>query len=295
MPSSKRIPVQIISAFAEDNQGGNPAGVVLDADDLSTEQKQQIARKVGLSETAFISRSDSADYRIDFFTPNKQIAHCGHATIAAFSYLKQQGILTTEESSKETIDGNRQIKLTKELAFMEQTAPTYTEVKDQLESILTSLRLESSQLVTDLPVQVVNTGNAFLIIPVTSSQVLTQLSPDFDRIGEISEQLGLIGYYVFTTDTEREDLDATTRMFAPHYGIREESGTGMAAGPLACYLRDVAKIKKARFKIQQGKFMEKASKSLIIVDLDQQNDKINSLMVGGKGIVKEKITVELDD
>ena len=84
-----QIQVKIVNAFVEDNKGGNPAGIVLDADALTKEQKLYIASKVGLSETAFVSRSREADFKLDFFTPNRQIAHCGHATIATFSYLQQ--------------------------------------------------------------------------------------------------------------------------------------------------------------------------------------------------------------
>ena len=93
MDNSKIVTVQILNAFAENGTGGNPAGVVLNADDLSDKNKLEIAKKVGLSETAFVSKSNTEDFKLDFFTPNKQIAHCGHATVATFSYLRQIGTL----------------------------------------------------------------------------------------------------------------------------------------------------------------------------------------------------------
>jgi len=40
---------------------------------------QKIAALVGYSETAFIQKSHKADYKIRFFTPNKEIDLCGHA------------------------------------------------------------------------------------------------------------------------------------------------------------------------------------------------------------------------
>jgi len=86
-------------------------------------QKLKIAAKVGLSETAFVSSSKSADFKLDFFTPKRQIAHCGHATIATFSYLQQLGRIGKETTSKETIDGNRNIFIDGDMAFMEQLAP----------------------------------------------------------------------------------------------------------------------------------------------------------------------------
>jgi PhzF family phenazine biosynthesis protein len=64
-----KIDVQVVNAFIEGGQGGNPAGVVLDADHLTASQKQQIAAGVGLSETAFVSSSTAADFKLEFYTP----------------------------------------------------------------------------------------------------------------------------------------------------------------------------------------------------------------------------------
>src|SRR5688500_18227218 len=97
------VDVLIIHAFSIENSGGNPAGVVLHADELSSIQMQRIAKEIGYPETAFVSRSSLADFKLDFFTPTKQIPHCGHATIATFNYLKQTGVITKNDSSKETV------------------------------------------------------------------------------------------------------------------------------------------------------------------------------------------------
>jgi len=167
------------------------------------------------------------------------------------------------------------------------------DVEDREEQILKSLGLKKNQLAEESPIKLINTGNSFIIVPVKSSKELKNLKPDYAIINAISEELNLIGYYVFTNDTENKNLDATTRMFGPRYGILEESGTGMAAGPLSCYLYDILKIKKNIFKIQQGKFMEEPSKSLIIVDLTIEHDKIKSLMAGGKGILNDKMAFEI--
>lgn len=71
------IQVHVINAFDHQGAGGNPAGVVQDADRLSAAQRQLIAAGAGLSETAFVSRASAADFRLEFFTPTRQIAHCG--------------------------------------------------------------------------------------------------------------------------------------------------------------------------------------------------------------------------
>ncbi len=292
MDDQKKVTVQILNAFTENDQGGNPAGVVLDADALSHENKLAIAQKVGLSETAFVSSSKTADYKLDFYTPTKQIAHCGHATIATFSYLKQLGLLKGNSSSKETIDGNRKIEIQGDLAFMEQLAPKYVDPVERENDILNSLGLTKEDLRSNAPIQVVNTGNSFLLIPVKDVKTLEDITPHFDAIENISEVYDLIGYYVFTIDASAE-IDATTRMFAPRYGILEEAATGMAAGPLASYLFDVLQLKQTTFKIQQGKYMSPPSSSALEVQLHVENEHITGLMVGGKGVVANELNIEI--
>ena len=292
MDELKKVTVQILNAFTENDKGGNPAGVVLNADALSRENKLAIAKKVGLSETAFVSSSSTADFKLDFYTPTKQIAHCGHATIATFSYLKQMGLLKGKTSSKETIDGNRRIEIQGDLAFMEQLAPSYVDPSKEENEILKSLGLTKTDLLPNAPLKVVNTGNSFLLIAVKNAEVLQQITPDFDAIQNISDEFDLIGYYVFTTNSETA-YDVTTRMFAPRYGILEEAGTGMAAGPLASYLYDVLQIKKMSFQIQQGKYMSPPSPSAITVKLKLENDKITSLMAGGKGVLARQMVIEV--
>ena len=293
MDNSKKIEVQILNAFVDNNKGGNPAGVVLNADNLTNEQKLKIAAKVGLSETAFVSKSENADFKLDFFTPTRQIAHCGHATIATFSYLSQSGLIKNTVSSKETIDGRREILLQGDLAFMEQKAPLYRNVDKQTGQILKSLGLTQNDILKEAPISLVNTGNSFVIVPVNSAEILKNIKPDYALISQISDELDLIGYYVFCREASSPQRDSATRMFAPRYGIEEEAATGMAAGPLVCYLFDILGIKKDRMLIEQGWFMGQPSPSLIIVDLSLDNGKITKVMAGGKGILMTLLKVEI--
>jgi PhzF family phenazine biosynthesis protein len=282
------VALQIVNAFVDNGEGGNPAGVVLDAQRFSREQKQRIAAIAGLSETAFISPSDCADFKLEFFTPNRQIAHCGHATIASFSYLRQIGRIPGTHTSKETIDGRREIFIDGDMAFMEQLAPRYTDLGEatggiDADMVLASIGLDRNDLMDGrLPV-VVNTGNSFLVIPLESESALRKANPDFRMIESISDRLDLIGYYPFSPDTRQTGRHAGTRMFAPRFGIPEESATGMAAGPLACYVFDRIKIRAdGDILIEQGHLMSPPSPSVIQVRLSLSGGRIEKLMAGGK-------------
>lgn len=285
------VKVAIVDAFVDGEKGGNPAGVVLNADQLTDQQKLSIANQVGLSETAFISHSTSADFKLDFFTPQRQIAHCGHATIASFSYLSQLDLIPQSHTSKETIDGNRNIVVKDGFAYMQQLAPRYTDITEETPSVLAALGLSSEQ-VTAQPV-IANTGNGFIVVGVKDIATLKGIVPDHALINKLSEKHDLIGFYVFSRETNLPGRDASTRMFAPRYGIKEEAATGMAAGPLACYLYDYLKLEQTRFVIEQGYSMPMPSPSCIEVSICIENDAISSLLAGGVGVPSRFVTMEI--
>ena len=170
---------------------------------------------------------------------------------------------------------------------MEQVAPSYNNVEGELSEILASLNLTKTDLMQGHLPAIVNTGNSFLIVPVASNNILKGIQANMIRIREYSEKHTLIGYYIFCLSSE-ESVNASTRMFAPRYGIDEESATGMAAGPLACYLFDKDFTEETELTIKQGEYMTVPSPSLIHVNFMLENEKIKKLYVGGDAFVSEE-------
>ena len=71
-----------IDAFANKIFEGNPAAVIPLDQWLPNEVMQSIAQENNLSETAFFCKS-SNKFNIRWFTPNREVKLCGHATLAA--------------------------------------------------------------------------------------------------------------------------------------------------------------------------------------------------------------------
>lgn len=283
-----QINLQVINSFSINNTGGNPAGVVLDAGTLSNEQKQLIAYQAGLSETAFVSPSSIADFKLEFFTPTRQIAHCGHATIATFWYLKSLGKIKGEVSSKETIDGTRKIFFKAHEPFMEQLSPKFNHFND-IGEVYSSLGLKFANDKNRFKPVIGNTGNSFILIKVNEISDLARLKPDFDMISRISSTYNVVGYYVYALTPNEERIE--TRMFAPIYGINEESATGMAAGPLGCLL--FPEINKTSFSIYQGKYMVMPSESKLNIHLNTEGEAIKNLLVGGNAFINKTLKIDI--
>jgi len=219
---AKSLTVKIVNAFVSGGTGGNGAGVVLDADSLTDLEMQRIAAAVGLSATAFVSASDTEAFKLDFFTPNSRIAHCGHATVATFSYLAAIGRVAEGNTSKETIEGPRKIVLRDGAAFMEQLAPNYRVEADWADTdvthaaILKCLGVGVDDLTPKCPPVAVSTGMGFLNVGVRSSAILAGVTPDLDAVLGITEALDLWGSMCSPPTPGHA---ASARMFAPRYGI----------------------------------------------------------------------------
>jgi PhzF family phenazine biosynthesis protein len=73
---------QLIDVFGDGPFTGNPLAV-LDGAALDTEQMQQIARWMNLSETCFLlpPTTDAADYRVRIFTLERELPFAGHPTL----------------------------------------------------------------------------------------------------------------------------------------------------------------------------------------------------------------------
>ncbi|MBW2492309.1 MAG: PhzF family phenazine biosynthesis protein [Deltaproteobacteria bacterium] len=162
-----------------------------------------------------------------------------------------------------------------------------------MESLISSLGISVRDLLSNYKPFIVNTGNSFLVVPLKDETTVLSAHPDLGKIHKISEEFDLIGYYIFSQHTKLSERDAGTRMFAPRYGINEESATGMAAGPLACYLYDKIGIKKDVFLIEQGHFMKLPSPSVITVKLNLEDGKITGLIAGGKAKVMKSLNISI--
>ena len=68
---TRSYPFTQVNVFSSEPYLGNPLAVIHDADDLTVEQMQRIARWTNLSETVFLlaPTAPGADYRVRIFTP----------------------------------------------------------------------------------------------------------------------------------------------------------------------------------------------------------------------------------
>jgi PhzF family phenazine biosynthesis protein len=228
---AKEIEIFQIDAFTSEAFRGNPAGVTF-YNNLTEIEKQLIAKEMNLSETAFISDSQIADYKLQWFTPTKEVNLCGHATIASLHYLFEKGIISDNQNiTFETLSGIINCASKSGKFYMQIPKPQLNEFEGCQEEILDALGVDRVD-VSDLPFILLDNG--YLFICINTLQALWKIKPDFKRLYELSiTKKEFFDIAVFTTEPVDNDASAHVRFFAPYHGIDEDPVTGSACGPLS--------------------------------------------------------------
>jgi PhzF family phenazine biosynthesis protein len=256
-----------LAAFTDRPDGGNPAGVVLDATGLRDADMQRIAAEVGYSETAFLTARDNDNYDIRYFSPLAEVPFCGHATIAsAVALAERRG---TGHLTLHTIQGAVPVTTTRErgavVATLTSVEPSVFGVDGpDLDEALALLRWERADLEPALPPRIAFAGVRHLILAAATRERLADLDYDFEGLRAYMHEREL------TTVDLVLRADATTfhaRNPFPVGGVVEDPATGAAAAALGAYLRQLDAITPpARITVQQGEDMGRPSTLLIDVD-----------------------------
>ncbi|MCU8076739.1 MULTISPECIES: PhzF family phenazine biosynthesis protein [unclassified Shewanella] len=275
-----KVKAYLVNSFTANGSGGNPAGVVLNADNLSNEAKLAIAQAVGYSETAFVSQDDEVDFELSFFTITGEVDFCGHATLAAFSTMHQKGMVAEGQYVQRTkaglltvtIESNGNIVM--ELKLPEYLGMFSYEAISELIGIDPAV-LESTQL----PIEVISTGLPDIIVPVPYGY-LDRIQVNESLLSDFCKKHDVIGIHAFELCDKNSGLTASCRNFAPLFGIPEESATGSASGALACYLtKHLGGEHTSRFTFEQGRAMDCIS--IITASVTSKEQDILRVMVGG--------------
>ena len=145
------IEVFLVDAFTVKSRGGNAAGVVLNADSLSDDNKLALAKKVGYSETAFICNDDIVDFNVSFYTVTEEVNFCGHATVAAFSTLMQKGVIRPGKYQQRTKAGILDVEVKKDgQIIMAQQCPRFLRTfdYDEIAPLIVFLTSDEARYIT---------------------------------------------------------------------------------------------------------------------------------------------------
>jgi PhzF family phenazine biosynthesis protein len=262
------------AAFTDHGEGGNLAGVVLDAAGLDDATRLAIAARIGYSETAFAEMTDrNGHYRVRYFSPRSEVAFCGHATIAtavAIAERQSPGLLQFETSA-----GPVTVMTSRGPAGMTATltsVPTRTRPAQvsEVDAALSALRWQAGDLDPRYPAHVAYAGNDHLVLAVRDRGRLAALDYDYPALDKLMARQGWTTLHLVWAES-RAVFHARDPF--PPGGVIEDPATGAAAAAFGGYLRALALVDvPSRVTILQGADMGRPCR--LLVDLAAGEDRV---------------------
>jgi PhzF family phenazine biosynthesis protein len=254
------------AAFTASPDGGNPAGVVLDAAGLSDAEMLAIAADLGYSESAFLVGDD-----IRYFSPLAEVPFCGHATVAtAVALAERQG---PGEIVFQTRNGPVPVRTQRGSDGM--LLATLTSVPPRIEplagadfdELLAALRWDRGDLDPALPPRVGFAGVFHPILAAATRERLADLDYDYDRLGAL---MAARDWTTVQLVWRQEEAIFHARDPFPPGGAVEDPATGAAAAALGAYLRELGLITPPlRILVVQGEDMGRPGDLLVDIPADR--------------------------
>jgi len=274
----------IVDAFTDHIFGGNQAGVVL----LREEQPfpddrlmQYIAAELKHSETAFVKQIQDSVFQLRYFTPEGEVELCGHATVSAFTVLREQGRISCGEYIAKTQSGDLRVSIESDKIWLEMPQGEFIRAltTEETSRVYAAYGLRESNRVDNMPPAIVKVGLADILLPVGSKYALEHATQNRDAVIRLTRELRSVGVHMFFC-TEDKTPTAYCRNFAPLFGIDEESATGTSNASLTHYLNLYGRVQPNKVNtFIQGEAMGKPSIILSKVDED------GKIQIGGNAVI----------
>lgn len=259
---------QQIDVFGAKPLAGNPLAVVLDADGLTSEQMQRITRWMNLSETAFLlsPESESADYRVRIFTPQRELPFAGHPTLGScHAWLHAGGNPRRHDTVIQECDAGL-VRLKRNDADLAFAAPPLLRsgpVGDELlQQVVAVLGIDRKQVVD---ASWADNGPGWIAILLEDAAAVLAVEPDFSRFhGDGSLDIGLVG-----PCPEGSECAFEVRALCSdgHGGMEEDPVTGSLNASLAQWLLSTGRA-TAPFVTSQGTRLGREGRPRIEQDAD---------------------------
>jgi PhzF family phenazine biosynthesis protein len=280
-----------VDAFTNRPLYGNPAAVVFDADEISAETMQKIAREMNLSETVFILKptTPNADYRVRIFTPASELPFAGHPTVAAAHSVlgrypdKANATLLRQECGIGIVPIEVISSASGKLLRMTQLAPSYRGADLSRETVAKMLGCREIDLANS-PFEVVSTGVPWLIVELSQFAAMLALAPDHGLIARECKALRAVGLTVFVEKGDDSAARIRVRTFSPGEGIPEDPVCGSGNGSVAAFVarHKHPGEKSGSYVAEQG--IEIGRDGLVHASWEQ-HDKTLRIRIGGEAVI----------
>ncbi|MFJ4271265.1 PhzF family phenazine biosynthesis protein [Streptomyces coelicoflavus] len=274
------------TAFSSTPDGGNPAGVVLDASGMDDAEMLAVAAGLGYSESAFLTAppeglggGEGRAYSIRYFSPKAEVPFCGHATVAAAVALAER--TGPGELVFATRAGTVPVTVSEEdgtlRATLTSVEPHVEDVTDaDLGEALAALDWPAADLDPAFPPRIAFAGARHLVLAAATRARLAELAYDFARLEALMHRLDLTTVQLVWRES---GTVFHVRDPFPVGGVVEDPATGAAAAAFGAYARDLGLVPAdAVLTLHQGEDLGRPGELTVTLRADDPR-----VRVGGSG------------
>ena len=254
-----------IDAFASESSAGNPAAVVyLDTlDELSDHEMLQIAKELKgfVSEVGFVCPGTDVDYQLRYFSAEREVAFCGHATIAILNDIIANDETMQAQTTLSIATRTDRLKVENRYkkergVFISAPAPRFSTKNINVTDIAMALNCSVEDLDALRPVQIINAGLETLVIPMAELESILSVAPNLDTLNEFCVQLGVDIIILYSSEVASQESNYRTRVFAPTFGYLEDPATGSGNAAFGYYLLNHDLWDGTMIKVEQNGLRE---------------------------------------
>jgi trans-2,3-dihydro-3-hydroxyanthranilate isomerase len=234
-----------VDVFTDRIFGGNPLAVFPDGGNLTTEEMQNIAREMNLSETTFVlpPTQPGCDAKVRIFTPSVELPFAGHPTVGTAYVLSTLGRLPAGKTDIVLEEGIGPVPVRIEgkqdnpnFIWMKHPSASFGSPLVDRRTIASALGLDDADLLPDKPITIGTTGLPFLYVPLKNAETVDRAALDSRALLNIHGTSEANGVFFFAPDPETGPNHVYSRMLGVGVGVDEDPATGSASGPLGAYL-----------------------------------------------------------
>lgn len=204
---------------------------------------QQIARELKgyVNEVGYIYQVADQLFDLKFYSSEREVDFCGHATIAImYDLIKNNArLLQTDmlqiRTNRGTLNVENRIK-SEDAVFIMSPEPVEKTTLPDTQLIAEKLRIDVNEIDCNHPISIINAGLSTLIVPITSLNSILSIAPDLEILKRFCFTSGIDIIEVFTTEVAAPTNHFRTRVFAPTFGYIEDPATGSGNSAFGYYL-----------------------------------------------------------
>ncbi|MBT9370950.1 PhzF family phenazine biosynthesis protein [Rhizobium sp. CSW-27] len=290
----------IYDVFSDKALQGNPLAVVFDADGMTDEAMQALARETNLSETVFVQKAENPAHaaRLRIFTPTRELPFAGHPTVGAaialaeWRHAQQRPDLDLVCVLEENVGPVRcAVRLSEgEASFAEFDLPRNPQ-RIQLgldrQGLADALGIKLSEIGFENHMPAIWTaGVPFLMIPLHNLAAVESIEFDatlWERAAPLVEGR-LASVYAYCRGGVHHAARFHARMFSPDMGIAEDPATGGAAAALAGAIHQFDALPDGHHPLLIEQGVEMGRPSYIHLHMDVKDGGISRARIGGQAV-----------